>query len=472
MVLGLAGAILITGCTSTGSALLSSPPVLEPVLNEAGVARSNETKGETLAARSSGVRTDLLDTLLANGAVTPEQHRELSSTAVGVASSAALSAVEDVPTVSMGSGGLRVTSADGESSMKIGGRVQVDGNVHSNEGILDPEITDGTELRRARFELKGTLPKDIFWAAELEFANNLAGIRDFWLGWHEGDGPAVTFGNQKQPFSLDVEMSSNDIPFVERGVDNYLIIPFVDRAVGARVQNHTDTLFWAAGVYGDGVTPADVAPGVDDEGWGATGRFVAAPIHTDDEVLHAGIRGSFRRPEDAIRIRDETTNMSNFRVVDTGDLLGVDTVTLGGFEAGYVKGPFSAGAEWNVANVEMPGPDPNFTSYHVQAAYTLTGESRAKAYRIDAGEFKRLRGDTPAEQPWEVCARYATIDLNSASISGGEEDVLSLGMNWYYSRNVRLMFNWSHILDTSGGSADTAAADGLNVFTFRAQLTF
>ena len=163
------------------------------------------------------------------------------------------------------------------------------------------------------------------------------------------------------------------------------------------------------------------------------------------------------------------------RYVDIRQKMHLDTndaVTLAGFEAGYVKGPFSAGAEWNVANLEMPGDDPSFTSYHVQAAYTLTGESRAKAYRIDAGEFKRLRGETAADRPWELCARYATIDLNSGSISGGEEDVLSLGMNWYYSRNVRLMFNWNHVLDTAGGSADTAAADGLNVFTFRAQLTF
>ena len=61
----------------------------------------------------------------------------------------------------MGPGGFRVKSADGESSIKIGGRAQVDANIHSNEGGLDSMTTDGTELRRARFEMKGTLPHDI-----------------------------------------------------------------------------------------------------------------------------------------------------------------------------------------------------------------------------------------------------------------------------------------------------------------------
>jgi phosphate-selective porin OprO and OprP len=123
-------------------------------------------------------------------------------------------------------------------------------------------------------------------------------------------------------------------------------------------------------------------------------------------------------------------------------------------------------------NIDLPGSDSDFTSYHVGATYTLTGESRAKAYRIDAGEFKRLRAEPGGVRPLELAARYASIDLNSGSIQGGEEDVVSLGLNWYYSGNLRLMWNWSRIVDTSGGSQTTADADGLDIFTFRAQLNF
>ena len=116
------------------------------------------------------------------------------------------------------------------------------------------------------------------------------------------------------------------------------------------------------------------------------------------------------------------------------------------------------------------GEDLAFDGWHAQATYSITGESRAKAYRIDSGEFKRLTADSGSA--WEVAARLANLNLNDGSISGGEEDVTSLALNWYYSKNLRIMFNWSHILNTSGGSLSTAQAEGLNIFTFRTQLNF
>ena len=403
--------------------------------------------------RLAELRAELLELL----EETPSEAREADS--------------DDLPSVSIDQKGFRVTSADGESSIKIGGRIQADANWHERRGSLDPLINDGTELRRARFELKGTLPESLFWAAEVDFAGNRTSMKDFWAGYATDLGPEVTFGHQKQPYSLDVEMSSNDIPFVERGVDTFLIIPFVDRAIGLRVQDNTDSLFYAAGLFGEGIDP----DGVDDEGWGAAGRVTYAPVQTDSEVLHLGVRLAFRQPEDGmdgIRIKDETTNMSNFAIVDTGDILGVDSVQLYGTEAVWAAGPFSIGGEYNVMTVEQSGPDYEFDSWHVQATYSLTGESRARAYRVDSGEFKRLSAGDAGGRPWEIAARVASIDLNDGSLSGGAEDAFSLGLTWYYSPNMRLMWNWTNVFDTSGGSAATAEAEDLDIFTFRTQLTF
>ena len=434
-----------------------------PVVVEAGTPAAVES-GTAAVTQQAG--TSLLDTLRDNGAITPEQHRTLSA---ATPNSAVLNEPSEGPSVTMGSSGFRVKSSDGEASIKVGGRVQVDANLHTNDGPLDDFINDGTELRRARIELKGTLADGIIWAAETEFANNDASVRDFWVGYEgDGDGPSYVFGNQKQPFSLAVEESSNDIPFTERGVDTFLVIPFVDRAIGFRAQDSGEDWFYAAGVYGDGVSPT----AVDDEGWGVTGRFVLAPVQTDTEVVHLGVRGSYRAPEDPIRIRDESGNMSNLRVVDTGLLSDVNGVTIAGAEATWATGPFSIGGEWNIVNLDRLGEDSDFTSYHVAATYTLTGESRAKAWRMDAGEFKRLRADNAGDRPIELAARFASIDLNSRGIQGGEEDVFTLGLNWYYSDNLRLLLNWSHVLDVDEGDLSVGDADGLNIFGFRAQLNF
>tara|TARA_R110002073_G_scaffold106303_2_gene239924 strand:- start:7846 stop:9198 length:1353 start_codon:yes stop_codon:yes gene_type:complete len=378
---------------------------------------------------------------------------------------------EDSPVLTMDARGFQVTSADGTSSMRIGGRLQTDFNVHGNEGAFNPAIQDGSELRRARLEMRGTLPDDLIWAAEADFGSNKISLKDFWVGRHEGDGPTITFGHQKQPYSLDVEMSSNDIPFVERGVDTALVIPFVDRAIGLRAQNNSEDLYWAVGLFGEGATKKATA----DEGFGFAGRLVSAPVQTETEVLHLGVRGAWRRPEDGpggIRIRDETTNMSNFSVVDTGTLMNVDSVSMYGAEAAWARGPFSIGGEFNSMMLDRMGGDLNFSSWHVQSTYSLTGESRAPAYRIDQGEFKRLRGEKAGDRPWEVSARLASIDLNDGAFSGGAQDAFSLGLNWYYNNNVRLMWGYTTILDTSGGSLQTMAADGLDIFTFRMQFIF
>ena len=431
----------------------------------AAVPTSSTSSTLSLVSKDDAGSSSLLETLRSNGALTEKQYKSLSAMETGSNSSDAQ--------VSVGPRGFWVKSADGQSSIKIGGRVQTDVSRHTNlSGVPDQAVTDGTELRRARLEMKGTLPGDLIWAAEADFADNKTSLKDFWVGHKAADGPAVYFGNQKQPFSLDVEMSSNDIPFVERGADVYLLTPFIDRAIGVRVQDNTDSAFYAVGVYGQSVAPVSQSTSTDDEGWGVTGRAVLAPILREDEVLHVGVRGSYREPQVALgtRIRDETTNMSNFRVVDTGLIQNVNSVFLFGPEFVYARGPWSVGGEYTALHLTRNGEDFDFSGWHAQATYSLTGESRAKAYRLSAGEFKRLSADSG--QAWEIAARIANLDLNNGSLSGGSENVSSLGLNCYYSKNLRFMLNWSHVLDTAGGSANTAFADGLDFFTFRAQLNF
>jgi len=379
---------------------------------------------------------------------------------------------DDAPTVSLGPGGFRVKSADGQTSIKIGGRIQVDASFHSPDtGADGTEFNDGTEIRRGRIEMKGTLPGRLSWAAETDFAGDNTSIKDFWFAHKSESGRKVTFGHQKQPFSLGLEMSSNDIPFTERGIDNYLLTPFLDRAIGVRVENNTDKTFYAAGIFAGAAS----SNSMEDEGIGAVARFIAAPIQEETKVLHLGARAAYRMPDGMgnIRIRDETTNMSDYAVVDTGTIADVDNVFIYGAEAVFADGPVSVGGEFNQLQVGRAGEDFNFSSWHVEATYSLTGESRAKAYRLGSGEFKRLeRGANSKSGAWELAARFATIDLNDGSMSGGSEDAVTVAANCYVSSNLRLMFGWTHILDTEGGSIATSQADGTDIFAVRGQLTF
>ena len=375
--------------------------------------------------------------------------------------------------------GFNIASPDSEYAIKIGTRLHAEGSTHSGDLPAGVDPNNGFELRRARIETKGTLDKNWNWVAEVDLADNKVSLKDFWLGYKTQNGTKLSFGHQKQPFNLSLEMSSNDIPFIERSVDNYLVSPFMDRAIGFRAENSGANWFAAAGVFGESVSP-NATTG--DEGWGLTGRFVYSPVIKDNQVLHLGVRAATRRMasnSQNIRINDETTHLSSLRIVDTGQLNGIESVDLLGAEAAYALGAFSIVGEYNTLNSNGNGvADADFDSWSIYSTWSLTGESRASSYRIDSGEFKRL---TPASNfdagngtwgAWEIAIRYADINLNDALIVGGEESVFTSALNWYPNTNIRFMLEWSHIVDTDDSTPLRQSASGLDIYQFRTQYTF
>lgn len=383
------------------------------------------------------------------------------------------SAPAESGTFSLDENGLLFKSADGKSSFKVGGRIQADAIFHSDDKLADTELTDGTEIRRGRIELKGNMD-DVIWESAVDFALDRVRIKDMFVGNEFEGGEKLMFGHQKQPYSLDIEMSSNDIPFTERSISAILTVPFVDRAVGARVEVPGERTFFAAGVYGESIR--EMLP--TDEGWGATSRFVFAPVQSENQTVHVGVRGSYRNPQaDAsFDIGDEVTNASGAGILETATL-SVDEALLYGVEAAWARGPFSIYGEYDMAHYEFDGDEADFSGWYVATTYSLTGESRAKAYKGSAGEFKRLSATRPSSSPfaggaWELAARVSGVDLVDGSVDGGEAIAGNLALNWYSRENVRYMLDWTHILDTDGGGPQTADAEGLDVFTFRIQLVF
>lgn len=429
----------------------------------------------------------LLDVLLANGTLTREQYEALLDDDEPAAEDAA------DPRVRLDESGFSVRSSDGEFAIDIGARLHADFTQHGGDADTGRPAVDGTELRRARIELGGTFHGDWRWAAETDLADDRTEVKDFWLRYTGLAGVDLTVGHQKQPYSLDVEMSSNDIPFTERGIDIFLIAPFVDRAIGIRADASGERWFAAAGIYGESVAPGGLfgeSEGIDplvagDEGRGAAGRFIYAPTIATDRVLHLGFRAAYREPADnpgplrTLRIRDETTDFSNLSVVDTGFISNVRDATLFGPEAAWVRGPFSVYGEYNDARIGRGAgeADLSFASWHVAATWSLTGESRAAAYEIDAGEFKRLSPARPFRRgdgggAWELAVRYSALDLNDGAFVGGSEKALTAGANWYVNDNVRMLLDWTHIVETDASNAIREGAEGMDIFRARAQFTF
>lgn len=413
---------------------------------------------------------ELLDILLGNGAITQSQYDELLAKEE--------LAKEDVAALSFGNGsGLNVTSADGRYEVELGGRLHLDYVDHSYDEHMGAPVS-GTQIRRGRIELNGRFDQSWAWTAEFDYAQDQVEAKDFKIGYVTESGYEFYAGHQKQPYSMSLEMSSNDISFVERSIDNYLVAEFTDRAIGLRGDAQGEHWFVAAGLFGEAMETG--GPG--DEGWGSSGRFVYAPVIEGNAVVHLGLRATYREIDSGsapLRLRDKTSDFSSFSVVDTGMLSTATSVRMNGPEAAASFGPLFVFGEYSKADIARSGePSLEFDGWHVAASWVLTGESYAERYRIDEGEFKNIRPAKPFSLrdggigAWEVAARLASIDLNDADIPGGEEDAVSLALNWYPNRNMRLMADWTRVIDTDESSLIRRYAPDTDILTLRTQWNY
>ncbi|HEY0563439.1 MAG TPA: porin, partial [Methylophilus sp.] len=78
------------------------------------------------------------------------------------------------PTLEVGKKGLVVKDADGEFSIKLGGRMHADWSNHTGDESLagGKEAVDGTEIRRGRIALSGTVYKDFDYMIETDFGGD------------------------------------------------------------------------------------------------------------------------------------------------------------------------------------------------------------------------------------------------------------------------------------------------------------
>jgi len=74
----------------------------------------------------------------------------------------------------------------------------------------------------------------------------------------------------------------------------------------------------------------------------------------------------------------------------------------------------------------------------------------------------------------ELAARYSTIDLTSGTVNGGQEDNVTLGVNWYIQPKIRIMANYIFVsTDENANDARRVRGDeSPQIFQMRFQVRF
>src|SRR6266700_3103387 len=429
-----------------------------------------------------------------------------------------------------------ICTADGLNCVAITGRIHFDGggyDYHPNTAATVPQrLDDGVNARRARIGLVGKFMGDWNFGIIYDFGGSsdgfastasvggaavsflpggaLSGLENAYLSYTGikpfGGKLAIEGGIMDLAWTLDEASSSNDIPFMERasaGVIAQNIAAGDFRSTfGTRWYNDT---FWA-GAYVTGPTTgaihsaSSVNPNGTTEQYGVVARAAGQIVSGKDYSLHLGgdaewliqpphnlITGAQTltlndRPE--LRI-DPTT------LISTGALANVSGAQVYGVEAAGTYGPLFFQGEYYWFNVQrdaitglppIGAPNVKFQGGYAEAAYVLTGESRA--YNSAAASYGGVVPKNPFSLEggwgaWEIAGRYSTMDLNNligtaTGVAGGRQNVYTVALNWYINRNVRLMFDYLHG-DISKQVSPTNFGDTgskFDAFAMRTQVAF
>ena len=374
--------------------------------------------------------------------------------------------------------GFKVESSDKKFKLKFGGRIQLDHAYFNQNDDLDAsygplESTTGTEFRRLRFFISGTIYQNIEFKLNVDFAGGESRLKDAYIGIKNIPGVGrIRVGHIKEPLRFDALTSSKDITFMERAIpadfanerNNGILLmnDFLDQKLSVQTG-----VFRNADDFGnDKGADHDIA-------W--TSRITTLVINNVDKerLLHFGATYSYRKPErDEYDISVRPKSHLSRKYISTGNIPNVETTQILNFEAAYSNGPFTVQAEYLTSSVKQKASSTsetyNFKNYYVQASYFITKEHRP--FKNSYSTWGRLKpkhyfmNGNKGIGAWEVALRFTDTNLNSQNIMGGEQADITLGLNWYLNSATRIMLNqvWTHFKDQGN----------LNIFEVRFMIDF
>lgn len=478
---------------------LSSPALLQAAAPDpvAAIGQQLQALQATLAAQQR---------MLQQQAAEIQQLREqlqnvtTTSTKVGEIQRAQTDAkltAQDSPRIAMNGARPTITSADGRNTFAPRAIVQFDmadysedaeggattdfrrgsvGGTGNRETNAARDFSDGAYFRRARFGFEGTIARDFNYRVMLELGG--AGtegptrINDAYIAY-TGFAPfTLQLGAFSPPANMDDGTSVESSLFIERasGSEISRALGGADGRIGFGVRGTGPRWMSALTLTTRTVSDAEVF----DSQLAAVARAGFLLATSADYNIHAGVSGTYVfEPADQgsaagavrtpIRFRDRPEiRVDSTRLIDTGSI-DADSAYVAGLEFGANWKSLYFQAENFWYGIERPGnstlSDPSFGSYYAQASWVITGESRR--YDVASGSFQSPRPFVPFTASgglgaWELALRYSHTDLNyheglfgtaalADSIRGGEQNIWTLGINWYINPSVRLLFNYLRI---------------------------
>jgi phosphate-selective porin OprO/OprP len=326
---------------------------------------------------------------------------------------------------------------------QIHGYVMVDVANYTHRGLGSAQFS----VRRADISLLHDLGLGWLFYADAQLVDGSLEFKDVYVRKQTSTFGVVTIGNQQEPFGLEQYGSFRTTTFLERATTNALA---PSRSVGISSSDFRGPWIWSYGFFTAGTRDEDRTQ----RGVALTGR-VAYLWKTDGGLYHFALDYSTRRAgpnnDQSFKSSPEVALTSSDDFLNTHTITDSNKVQRYGLEAAHVDGPFSWQAEYMEAHLQRNDglPPLRFRGWYGYASWMVTGESRE--YRESNATF----GPVVPNASWnghgggalEVGVRLSMTDLNDRDIVGGKETNLTVGVNWYLDKSVRLSANLVHAID-------------------------
>lgn len=352
-------------------------------------------------------------------------------------------------------------------------RVQYDaGKISVPDNVNAAGMGWNDMLRRAYIGVDAKFGGGFSSRVEMELAGEDPEFTDAYIAY-DTKTLNVTAGQQKFFQSLDDMTTDLGTSFNERAAFTQAF--GFTRRLGVSSTIKKDAFLIQAGVSTE---PLIGLNDVKDNSIGVDGRVVWAPKMGDTQLHLAGSvhwRDRNDMSDATLRYRARPfVRTTDTRFVSTPGLT-VDKELSYGLEAGMVKGRLHATGEayWMDPSVRNAA-DPSLWGGYAEVGFFLTDDSRP----YKGGSWGTIKPKKPFGSGGfgavQLNARYDYLDLNSGSITGGQQKTMAGALIWTPIENVRLAANYAHL---KFNDARIAATDGdrdysADAILFRFQLHY
>jgi phosphate-selective porin OprO/OprP len=382
--------------------------------------------------------------------------------------------------------GIGLKSKDGNNTIQLTGRVHMDYRYYTPD-YGTSQTTDAyqnlTEIRRARFGVRGQFQKDFKYEIVGNFGNDVGAsststLMDVaWVNYAANPEMQFQFGLFKMPFSLEQLTSSNNIDFMERSLIGQVEGEFIpSKETGFMVHGVPKTGLTYALALSRGRANKDAT----NDGFDYIGRVttnIAELQGSKAYIAHLGAAYSLGDIKGGVTPASGRTESRSQSAFFTGPALSGDTVrTRQGLEAAFAYNAFKVQAEqFNFKYDPTTGNNQEIKGYYVQAVYNLTGES----FNYKDGAFSSVKPansiDKGGRGAWQVGVRMSEFDAGDIAVATGKTNratAMTYGITWLATDNLRFMLNYVDTkFDALVGSSGSRV-NGEKAIMFRSQLSF